>query len=309
MVINDIEYAHVYDVVHPERDLYSGWGRYPELLRLVPGFTGQVRMTGMGDIYGRFDEVTKGECIRGVLQEGWHLLESHTFPKVVEAAAADYTASEKYVLTGLPCGIFSTLRDCRLMDNALMDTILETENVKLFLDRVINFAVTAMDISVKKGVNGMIVYDDLGMQHSLFFSPDVFRKLFKPFYKRLGDELHSRGLDYIVHSCGKVYELIEDFIEAGVDVFQFDQPELTGSEILAKEFGHKAAFYCPVDIQAVMATGNRTLITETALNMVNSFKSVGGSLIAMDYGAWHDLNVPDEWQQWARDVIVENANL
>ena len=31
---------------------------------------GEVRMTAFGDVYGRFDDKTKGECIRGALQDG-----------------------------------------------------------------------------------------------------------------------------------------------------------------------------------------------------------------------------------------------
>ena len=103
--------------------------------------------------------------------------------------------------------------------------------------------------------------------------------------------------------------LVIGIIEIGVDVFQFDQPELHGSEFLAKNYGDKATFYSPVDAQMIMPTGDRKIIEEGAMRMVNAFKSVGGGLIAMDYGNWQDLNVLPEWQQWARDVIINNITL
>ena len=58
-----------------------------------------------------------------------------------------------------------------------------------------------------------------------------------------------------------------------------------------------------------MPTGDRRVIEDGAKNMVDAFKAVGGGLIAMDYGNWQDLNVEPEWQQWARDVIIENASI
>jgi len=41
--------------------------------------------------------------------------------------------------------------------------------------------------------------------------------------------------------------------------------------------------------------------------MVNVFKKSGGGLIAKDYPTWEDIDVKDEWAQWARDVFTANA--
>ena len=113
----------------------------------------------------------------------------------------------------------------------------------------------------------------------------------------------------IMHSCGYIDAIVEDLIEIGLDVLQFDQPERYGSANLARKYGDRAAFYCPVDIQRVMATGDRKLIEQTAADMAAAFKKTGGGLIAMDYGAWADIGVEDEWAQWARDVFISQADI
>lgn len=250
--------------VHPIYSKYEKWGNYPELKKQVPWFNGDVRATVAGNIFGRLDDTVQGECIKGVLQDGWELLDDYVFPVVDEEmdkkiAAMNYKESDKYMLTVLPFAVFAPLRDGRHMDNALMDTILEPENICRFLDKTTDLSIQAIRRAAKNGADGAIIFDDLGMQHALFFSPDTFREIFKPYYKKLADELHSHGMDFFVHSCGKVGEIIPDFIEAGVDVFQFDQPELHQSIHLAKTYGDKAAFYCPVDIQKIMITGDKKL--------------------------------------------------
>ena len=301
-------------LVRPDIDVLGKWNREPVLACKVPHFSGELMLTPMGDIYGRLDGKTKGECIKGVIQDGWEFLDSWELPVIDENAAvkfenAGYRESDKYVLGGLPFAIFSSLRDCRLMANALMDIILEPDNIRLFMDKIMNLAIKILDRAYKNGIDGIMIGDDMGTQINLFFSPEAFNELFKPYYKKLADEIHNRGMDFFLHSCGKIYDIVGDLIEAGVDVFQFDQPELSGSDVWAREFGHKAAFYFPVDIQKIMITGDRQLIEESAIFMVNQFKEYGGSLIAKDYPSWGDINVEDEWAQWARDVIIANAKL
>ena len=116
-------------------------------------------------------------------------------------------------------------------------------------------------------------------------------------------------MDLILHSCGYVLPLMEDMLDAGIDAFQFDQIEAVGSAFWAENYGRRAAFHSPVDIQKIMPTGDRELIEATALGMAEAFKKAGGSLIAKDYPAWGDINVEPEWADWARNIIVAHSNL
>ena len=301
-------------ITRPEGSSLEAWGRDPALAAQVPGFSGEIRLTPMGDIYGRFNQKTKGECIKGALQDGWENLDNFILPIIDEAKdrefeQAGWAGSDKFVMGYLPVAIWSPLRDSRHIDQALMDTILEPENIKAFLDKTTGLSVEIIRRAHKNGLQGLLIADDLGTQIDLFFSPETFKTIFKPYYKKLADELHNRGMKFFMHSCGKVYKIVDELIDAGIDVFQFDQPELSGSETWAREFGSKAAFYCPVDIQKIMASGKEKLIKDGALNMVTQFKKYGGSLIAKDYPTWDDLDILPEWQQWARDIITANAEL
>lgn len=99
-------------LAHPVYSRYAEWGREPYLMNLVPGFSGEVKMTSMGNIFGRFDEKTQGECIKGALQDGWQLFESYSLPQIDEAfnagiSALNLRASEKYVLGSFPFAVFS----------------------------------------------------------------------------------------------------------------------------------------------------------------------------------------------------------
>lgn len=293
---------------------YKDWGTYPELLEKVPDFKGEVHYDIFGNIVGRLEGKTKGECVKGVLQDDWELLDSFRLPELDlsyydEVAAQNLKEKDQFVLGSMPFAVFSTLRDARLMDNALMDTVLEPEHVQRFLELIQERILEVVEHCAEVGFDALIIYDDWGMQHATFISPDTFRELFKPVYKAVADALHAHGMKLFVHSCGNVYDFMEDFIDAGVDVMQFDQPELSGSEVLARDFGGRIAFHCPVDIQKIMATGDREKIEAGAVHMVESFRKLGGGLIAKDYPTWYDIDVKEEWADWARNEILSRAAL
>ena len=311
----DICYVPGPPLARPEALGRNAWGRDAELLSRVPGFRGEVMMDPFGNVLGRLEGKTKGECVRGALQDGWEGLTDYRFPTFDRRAygdalaAARYPAMDRYALAGLPASIFSILRDLRLMVNALADTIEEPEAVTAFLARLYEFTLPMLDALAEGGADGVMIADDWGTQTAPFISPRSFGALFMPAYARLAAACHQRNLDLIVHSCGCVYPLVPMLVEAGVDGFQFDQPELTGSKVWAEEFGHKAAFYCPVDIQKVLSTGDRAFIESTAKAMCDLFRQNGGSLIAKDYPSYGDIGVEEEWARWAMDVIVASSRM
>lgn len=49
-------------------------------------------------------------------------------------------------------------------------------------------------------------------------NPATWRRLFKPYYKKLFDEVHRMGLHVHFHTDGHILDIIPDLIEIGVDV-------------------------------------------------------------------------------------------
>jgi hypothetical protein len=98
-------------------------------------------------------------------------------------------------------------------------------------------------------------------------------------------------LKVILHTCGQVFVLLDAFIDAGIDVLQFDQTavyadpgEDNGIERLNEDFGGRVTFFCPVDIQHTLATGDRKKIENEAYRLVMLLGSHQGGFIAKSYG-------------------------
>jgi uroporphyrinogen decarboxylase len=62
--------------------------------------------------------------------------------------------------------------------------------------------------------------DDWGTQKSTIASPETFRTLFLPYYRRYNAEVRrlAPGVKTAIHTCGAVYDLLDLFVESGFDV-------------------------------------------------------------------------------------------
>jgi len=94
--------------------------------------------------------------------------------------------------------------------------------------------------------------DDLGIQTGLQFNPDFYRRFFKPYHRQLYGLVHARSQAHVfLHSCGSVYDLIPDLIEAGVDILNPVQTSAARMEParLKQESGERLTFWgggcCP----------------------------------------------------------------
>ncbi|MGI5895101.1 MAG: uroporphyrinogen decarboxylase family protein [Candidatus Merdivicinus sp.] len=306
---SDIIWAHGCALKKPAGidDRYFEWGEFPELLAQVGDFNGEVRYDYFGNILGRLNGITKGECVKGALTD-WEMLEQFELPEIdtsiyTPEQAAKNRESDKYLVVGSPFAVFSVLRDTRLMTNALMDTVLEPDYVEQFLQKILARNLELIEHLKDFGVDALMIGDDWGTQDRTFISPSSFRQLFKPIYTKLAEKLHSYNMHLLVHSCGYNYAFMQDFLEAGIDVLQFDQLGAYGYERMADEFAGKVTFWSPLDIQMTLPTGDRELIEREAFRMISAFRGKG-SLILKDYPTYQDIEVDEEWATWARNVFL-----
>lgn len=100
---------------------------------------------------------------------------------------------------------------------------------------------------------------DFGTQNSTFCSPETFRRVWLPYYKKMNDWIHQNtSWKTFKHSCGAVEPLIELFIEAGFDILNPVQINAEGMDpvMLKKKYGSRLVFWGGgVDTQGVFAFG------------------------------------------------------
>lgn len=59
--------------------------------------------------------------------------------------------------------------------------------------------------------------DDLGHSTSTMLEPDTIRTFILPQYKRIIDIVHNSGKKFLLHSCGKIFDVMPDILALGID--------------------------------------------------------------------------------------------
>ena len=150
--------------------------------------------------------------------------------------------------------------------------------------------------------------EDWGTQSQTLVSPALWRDEFFPRFQRLCGIAHDCGVKVFMHSCGQISAIVPNLIEAGIDLFQFDQPDLHGIDTLAGHQQHaNVTFWCPVDIQATLQTRDETVIRRKVQEMLDKLWAGRGGFIAGYYGDNPSIGLDPRWQELASETFVEQG--
>ena len=147
------------------------------------------------------------------------------------------------------CNLFEWGTFLRRMDNFLMDIFADQDNVKALLEALMEIHIATLErvcAAVGDIVDILRFGDDLGMDSGPFMSPQIYRDIFKPHHARLNEYVHQNSqMKTFIHSCGSIYKLLPDMIEAGYDILNPVQTNCTGMDpvTLKKEFGKDISFW------------------------------------------------------------------
>jgi len=64
------------------------------------------------------------------------------------------------------------------------------------------------------------ILDDTCAKTAPFFSPETYRKVFKPIYERLAKPANDRGIPLVFHNCGYIEPFIDDMYDFGVRLIE-----------------------------------------------------------------------------------------
>ena len=148
------------------------------------------------------------------------------------------------------CNLFEWGTFLRRMDNFLMDLVAEPDRVIALLEASMGSSIFGTLERVCEAVGDVVDIirfgDDLGMIGGPFMSPQTYRTTFKPHHARLNAYVHQHTpMKTFLHSCGSIYALLGDLIEAGYDIINPVQTNCKDMDParLKREFGNDIAFW------------------------------------------------------------------
>ncbi len=186
-----------------------------------------------------------GACPRGPWQEA---SEPHFWPKLRRSAEAVREQGRAVVLS-VGCNLVEWGMFLRRMDNFLMDVYADPDNVRRLVEALAEVHMATLERAVDEVGDLVDVFrfgDDLGMDRGPLMSPRHYRDLFQPTHQRFCRYVkqHTQAFTCL-HSCGSIYPLIPDLIDAGFDCLNPVQTSCRDMDPvrLKREFGRELTFW------------------------------------------------------------------
>ena len=257
-------------------------------------------------------------CIVGSPITHWSQYADHPFPDPNDPAKyADFDADlagagERFVMFCGGLGPFERFHTLRGFENALADLYTEPRMTHELLDRVLDYHMRQVTEVHRRGggrIDAVAISDDWGTELASIISPDKFREFFKPRYARLFARIHELGMHTWMHSCGKINEVMDDLIEAGLDVVNSQQPRTVGIDEFARRFAGRICFETIVDTQITYPRGTLDEIRAEARELVAKWGTPRGGFIASDYNDAVAIGTTIERRRAAFEVFAEIAGI
>lgn len=142
-------------------------------------------------------------------------------------------------------------------------------------------------------IDVMQVSDDLGNQTAPIISPEMYKKMIKPYHQKLYSYIKKKaGVPIVMHTDGSVYRLIPDLIEVGVGFLNPVQASAADMDTkrLKKEFGDVLGFWgggC--DTQSVLPHGTRQEIRDEVKRRIDDLAPGGGFVFSQVHNILPDV--------------------
>jgi uroporphyrinogen decarboxylase len=221
--------------------------------------------------------------------------------RVAEFQRAGYAVTGELCLT-----IFERAWQMRGMEGLMMDFLANPGMAHAVCQRLADFRVEQARRFARDGVDILRLGDDVCMQQGLMMSLDVYRTFFKERIRTIVTAAKEVKPDVLVfmHCDGCVEEVIQEYIDIGIDILNPIQPECNSLARIAARFGGRIAFWGGIGTQSTMPFGTPAQVHAKVREVKQVLGRQGGLLIAPS----HVLEPDVPWQNVLAFVeAIQNA--
>ncbi|MCU0519714.1 MAG: uroporphyrinogen decarboxylase family protein [Anaerolineae bacterium] len=131
------------------------------------------------------------------------------------------------------------------------------------------------------------VGDDQGYKVSTLVAPHVIRQHMVPQYRRVIDLVHRAGRPFLWHSCGNIFAIMDDMIDAGIDAKHSNEDVIAPFGAWIERFGDRIGLVGGIDVD-ILCRDDPQAVFERAVEMGRRFRSQ-----ARGYALGSGNSIPD----------------
>ncbi|MGB9677679.1 MAG: uroporphyrinogen decarboxylase family protein [Candidatus Ratteibacteria bacterium] len=188
--------------------------------------------------------------------KNWNDFEKYMWPEPekIETWVFEYLSEilpeNMGIFLSISQGIFETLMFLFGLENLCYQIYDNGELVRKTIEKIggIIYNATKKFINIEK-VIGIFQGDDMGFKTQTLLPPEFFKNYILPWHKKLSELAHKNGKIYVLHSCGNVEQLMEEFIyEVKIDAKHSFEDEIMPVWKFKEKYGDKVGIIGGVDV-------------------------------------------------------------
>ncbi len=121
--------------------------------------------------------------------------------------------------------------------------------------------------------------DDLGFRSSTLISAQDIKEMIIPQYKRIVELVHSYDKPFLLHSCGCIFNVMDDIIKiAGIDAKHSNEDAIGPFSVWIEKYGDRIGNFGGIDMD-VLCQSDSNQIKQYIFNVMDYSKGHGGIAI------------------------------
>ncbi|MGV8025588.1 MAG: uroporphyrinogen decarboxylase family protein [Anaerolineaceae bacterium] len=207
----------------------------------------------------------------------------------VREQAKQLAVENQYAIMGTPWLLFPFERAFAMqgMDRFLLNMAMNPDFSMALLRKITDLCKTLMGHFLEEAGENLDIIkigDDLGTQEKLMISPRMYRQLLKPFHAEFIEFIKARTKAKVFfHADGDVFDLIEDFVEMGIDILnpiQTSAGKMADLQGLKARYGKNIVFCGAIDTQHILPSGTPQEVRDEVKRVIHILGEGGGYMVA-----------------------------
>ena len=206
----------------------------------------------------------------------------------VRQQARRLAEEDRYAIIATPWLLFPLERAFAMqgMDKFLLNLALQPDFAEALLRKIAGLCQQLMGKflhELGENVDIIKIGDDLGTQDRLLISPRMYRQMLKPIHADYISFIKERTRAKVFfHTDGDVFDLLDDFVEIGVDILnpiQTSAGRMANLAELKRRYGRNLVFCGAVDTQRILPFSSPEQVRQEVRRVIDLLGPGGGYLL------------------------------
>jgi uroporphyrinogen decarboxylase len=250
--------------------------------------SGQVEIEP-GVWYPGVHPLSEVQAVEAIESYPWPDMDDPSRVAHVRQYARRLADENQYAILATPWLLFPLERAFAMqgMDKFLLNLALHPDFAQALLEKIAELCKTLMGHfldELGEHVDMIKIGDDLGTQESLLISPQMYRRVLKPIHADYIAFIKRRtAAKVFFHTDGDVFDLVDDFVEIGVDILNPIQTSAGAMADLAglkKRYGKRLCLCGAIDTQRVLPYASEAEVRQEVRRVIESLAPGGGYMLA-----------------------------